>query len=147
MKKFFTRYVSPGQEAPGWVQQGKRGGAVVLALLAPGLPQILKKKYVFGWGLIFLFGTGALLALLMSLTISTAELKAFDILYVIATPNSSAAFPTYVASPSDQQQLIPIFPKEGDIQPFYWEIFTICILLYVVCAVISVWEQWKSGNR
>jgi hypothetical protein len=109
----------------------------ILALLLPGVPQLLRKQFVVG-SLLLVGGSGVILNLLICayLSIFGNVFKSFDLLYTIAMPNVSVAFPNL--------QLLGVEPAYDFTQPYFWQLLVGHIALYVVCAALSVWQQWKQ---
>ena len=138
--KLFQKYFHPGQELPLWIRRWKHRLSLLLALIVPGLPQLLSKnrpRFLPG-SLLCLFGTGALINMAVSLFIfisSHFNSKAFDIHYPNVFFNPFTAYPQITPSAESPEKLI---------QHFFWELLYACIFLYVVCAIISFWEQWRQ---
>ncbi len=147
--RWFHKYISYRQKDHPWMQQWKRRLSLLLALITPGLPQVLSRKQLFGGSILFLFGTGALISIMISVY-SGGNIRAFDAIFGSAVPNFSAIYPLHISpSIASSDNLIPIHP-EGEplfVQPFFWELLYTCIILYVVCAMISFWHQWKTGRN
>jgi len=145
--QFLQTYIRSGQEFPPWVQQWKRRLSLLLALVGPGLPQILSKKHILVGSLLLFFGTGALLNMAMGpLSLSNADIHTFDIFHAIAIPNLSNAYPLDIdPAIASANNLTPIHPvgEPWFVQPLYRELLVIHIILYVVCAIVSFRHQWK----
>jgi hypothetical protein len=146
------------EEAPPWVERWKRRSYLLYAFLTPGYPQILSKhkhRVLLG-SILCLCGTGALITMIIGLLLSGVflserDMRTFDPVYAIAMPNFlSVLYPMEVA-PSVESAENPgsIHPPNEPllVQPFFWELLYACIILYVLCAIISFWDQWKSGNN
>jgi hypothetical protein len=130
----------------------KRRASLVLAFVTPDLPQILRRKEHLVGSLLFFFGTGLLISMIMmgiSLLIRD-DIRGFDYLYIIFRPQLLAVYPTSInSSAPSADTLLPILsPDEPThIQPFFQELLYFHIIGYLLCAVISFWEQWKLSNR
>jgi len=115
----------------------------------PGFPQILRRKQHLPGSVLFFFGTGALIAMMISLVISGGNTRAFDSIYVIASPYLYNAYPTNIhPSAPSADTLVPIHPpgEPSRVQPFFRELWYFHIMLYGVCAAISFWDQWRQKS-
>jgi hypothetical protein len=133
-----------------WMQQWKHRLSLLLALITPGLPQVLGRKQLLLGSILFLFGTGALISIMISVYISDGDIRTFDAIYAISAPNLSNIYPLHISpSIASSDNLIPIYPEGEPLydQSFFWELLYTCITLSVFCAIISFWDQWKSGNK
>lgn len=130
------------------VRQWMRRLSLLLALVTPGLPQIFSKKHILVGSLLFFFGTGALFNLAMGpIYLSDADIQTFDVLHAIAIPNLSDLYPLNIApSVAAATNLTPIHPvgEPWFVQPLYQELLSIHIILYIGCAILSCWHQWKT---
>lgn len=152
IRTVFEKYVRSGQKVSSQLSRWKPGLTLALAFFFPGVPHILSKKR-FGPGcLLGLFGVGALATLtngILSVLLSDGAVYAFDILSIMFLGNFARSYPLQIApSIASSQNLLAIWP-EGDpfaVQPFYWELLSACIIVYIICAVISCWYQWKVGQ-
>ncbi len=148
-KKFFKNSVRFVQALRLWRPQWKRRMALAVALLLPGIPHIFGKKHFYAGCCLCLFGIGALLSLSISVVISGSMIQTFDAIYTMGIANFEMLYPLDInPSVASSENLTPIQP-EGEplfIQPFYRELWYTCIILYVVCAMISFRYQWKAGQ-
>ncbi len=125
--------------------------SLVMAIIAPGLPQILRKKPRLWDGILFVFGVSALLGaigLLFMLSTHAAPLEHF---FGLSVFDPVDVYPLQISASAESSAslLIPIQPENEPLlirQPFFWELLYIHIGLYVICAAISFWGQWKSGQ-
>ncbi len=145
----FQQYIYPGDEAPPWTRRWKRRAVLLLAFITPGFPQVLSKHRLLRGGILFFLGTGVLISLAIGLFFSYGPnvWRAFDLHYFIVMPDLSSAYPMHLASfVETSDKVMPIHPP-GEVflvYTYFWELLYVFITLYVGCAVISVWDQWKS---
>ncbi len=127
----------------------KHRASLVLAFVTPGMPQILRRKEHLVGNLLFFFGTGLLISMItmgIGLLIRD-DIRAFDYLYILFRPNLFAAYPTSIKpSAPSADTLIPILPPDepAHVQPFFQVLLYVHIIGYLLCAFISLREQWKS---
>jgi hypothetical protein len=149
-EKSRQKYAGSGQEVSPWKRRWKPRFSLLFAFVVPGLPQILHRNQPLLGSILFFFGTGALITMVISLFISGGDIRAFDFLYAIITTDLSNVYPMHI-SPSavSSDKLVPIHPPGEPllVQPFFRELLYFHIILYIVCASISFWYQWKSGNK
>ncbi len=138
--------VSPGEKR--W----KRIVSLVFAFVMPGLPQILRKNQHLLGSILFFFGTGLLISMITMVTglfIFGDDIRAFDYLYILFTSDLSNAYPTHI-NPSAPlaDKLISIHPPEEPlhVQPFFQALLYFHIIGYLLCAAISLRDQWKFRN-
>lgn len=147
IRQFLQAYSRSGQELPPWLKRWKRRLSLFFALVVPGLPQILSKKYIVVGSLLFFLGAGALLNMVIGpLSLSNAEIHTFDSFHAIGIPNFSNIYPMNIdPAVASANNLTPIHPpgKPWFVQRFYRELLFAHILLYIVCAIVSFWHQWK----
>ena len=145
--QFLKTYFVQGTEPSPTVQRWTRRVSLAAAVVVPGLPQILSRKHLFLAGIVFLLGTGAIVNMVLGpIFLSGDEIKAFDVFYAVAIPNLSNIFPMRIdPGIASSQNLTPILREEEltFVQPLYWELLTVHIILYIGCALISVRDQWK----
>lgn len=110
---------------------------LALALVFPGAPQLLKQRFITGT-LLGVFGVGALIDLGICAWLSSSSLKVFDLLAAINMPNLFTAFPNLQAFSGETTQVTT--------QPWFWHLLAGHVLIYVVCAALSFWQQWKRGR-
>ena len=129
-----------------WRVRWKKIEALVTALILPGLPQILKKPRL-PQCLLFMFGTGALITLLIGLNLSGEGRRAIDVIYsILFSFDSSNIYPLLLhESVAASGTVLPIHPPGEPmiVQPFFWKLVGAHIATYVFCAILSVWQQWK----
>ncbi len=111
---------------------------LAIALVFPGAPQLLKQRFITGT-LLGVFGVGALIDLGICAWLSSSSLKVFDLLAAINMPNLFTAFPNLQAFSGETTQVTT--------QPWFWHLLAGHVLIYVVCAALSFWQQWKGEIR
>lgn len=153
MKKTKLRqtYSRSGQKVSPWKRRWKQRLSLLFAFAVPGLPQILRRNQPLLGSILFFFGTGALIAMVIGILLSSNPyFRTFDLLYAIIRADLSGAYPMHI-SPSavSSDKLVPIHPPGEPllVQPFFRELLYFHIILYVVCAIISFWVQWKSDSK
>jgi hypothetical protein len=137
LKNLFSKMHVSRHAKSSWFTRWKERLMFILAMILPGVLQLLRKQSVVG-SLLFVGGSGALLNLLICayLSIFGNVFKSFDVIYTIAMPNVSVAFPNL--------RLLTNEPVYDFTQLWFWHLLAGHILVYVVCAGISFWQQWKN---
>ncbi len=148
--KSILKQTNPRPNLSIWKQRWKRVDMLLTALILPGFPQVMKKPQLPEC-LLFMFGTGALITLLIGFILSGDGKQTLD--YVYATLYAfdfSNIYPLYLReSVAAFGDILPIHPSGEPliVQPFFWELVGTHITVYVVCAALSVWRQWKSTRK
>jgi hypothetical protein len=128
--------------------------SLVLAIFVPGLPQFLRKKPRVLDGMVFLLGLGALLGIILFLLFLPSHAKPLENFVGLNVFDPTDIYPLQIkASVESPETLIPIYAGDKPLlvrQPYFWELLSAFIGLYVVCSGFSGWDQWKShtaGNK
>jgi hypothetical protein len=131
-------------------QLWKRRISLVMAIIAPGLPQILRNKPRLLDGMLFLLGVSALLGAIGFLLLLPIHDDPLEHFFGLSVFDPAEIYPLHInAFAESPETLIPIQPENEPLliqQPFFWELLYAYISLYVICAGISFWDQWKSGQ-
>lgn len=122
-----------------------------IAVLVPGLPQILRQKPRLLDGLLFLLGIGTLLGIIISLVFLPFHAEPLEHFVGLSVFEPTDIYPLQIkASAESPETLIPIHAGDEPLlvrQPHFWKLFSAYISLYVICALFSFWEQWKLKSE
>ena len=99
-KKLFENSIRFVQKSRLWRPQWRRRMALAVALFLPGMPHIFGKKHFYSGCCLCLFGVGALLALSISIIISSSMIQTFDAIYSISISNFEMLY-LYIPNKSD----------------------------------------------
>lgn len=134
------------------ISRWRRRIVLLIALFIPGLPQMLSKDRVALGAFLGCCGGGALANLIVISGFSDSLCQAMDIFYSWSTWAVIDIYPSTIASfVESSESLAPVLPPNTPffIQPFFREVYIASLVAYVLCAAISVWNQWhtqKSGQ-
>lgn len=132
------------------LQRWKQWGSLIVAFCFPGLPQLLSKHRVFLGSFLCALSIGVLINLKLFLNfIFPLPVRSFDLLHAILIPNIHAAYPVEIPpAPGTAEELIPIHSPDDlwYVHPLFNALLYTFMALYAICAIISVWDQWRSGQ-
>lgn len=122
--------------------------SLVLAILVPGVPQILRKTPRVLDGLLFLLGLGALLGILFFLLFLPFHAEPLEHFVGLSVFDPVDIYPlSFNASLAVPETMIPMQAGDQPLlvrQPHFWKLLSAYIGLYVICAAISGWDVWKA---